>query len=901
MPPGIHAQYKLTRAKIEEGNNFINCFDPAKDASVQFTVDEAKVGLTNDDHGKFLIGLYSRLYHLDRVDSAPVGVGDTKARILRKLITLFGGQPVHQQFTSLRFGGAVDMRLNNMNIAIDTGYILDTIGDDTCRAVVNPASVIDPGSRSLHNPGQVNLLKQPRVFDFTAEGFHGILHMNKFIQSITYRYEPHGHHGPYKFTVTFTIPKEPLTFTYNIQRKSFEPLIVNSTNEVRNHGIYELFKTYDFMNGLSDADNQTIITNLYQPHDDELMELFEKTSSLTGNDLVAYKDECMEWIEEILFEVFWKELCDTLLVTALLEDISTPASGLRPDNTAIATIDKVVLFRSILNGVACLYTNSGISQFYPILDGIQRNKLVPYAPDLNPPAQVIKRNMFRKLNQHNQGVKQMLMKCFDHTHFPQFDIEQFSGVDFSDPRHRLSPEEIQAKRATIFTIFRNLFQSMIAYVGPCIQAINTFLSPLVDDESDVDDFQRYISIYTLNVPAKPSRTRKYVRLTIGFRQFLDAPLRVPAQLNGRPIDGTEQFDFYTSTELLYRTTDQLPSARDLISIFGTGPRQLPFNFDGNIEIPTGGKKRPREQGGGARVNEEDTHMLKEMLQKNKDLPNFLLYFITLYAPELLYMAYAYLFTIDPKNDGLKVYTHVTTHAVREKLFEPFGKVTRDGIEYTKPEHPKNFDTLCVHAIGLLRSALHAPHKGDTLFDLCKEHATTVLWLLEHADHYYKIPSVSIKEDPLLHTIALGYYEDIYALDVKLCTLNKRTETSPLALIKPYTTELNVGATKGPKASLTNLMALLHELTEDLQPRASKTAVKTPNRGKTSSALSSRMSSPPSKKQRSSLPHHPQIDINNTGGSGKRQTKRSSSIKKKKKGSHGTRKLSSHRRRTSLRA
>ena len=899
MPPGIHPQYRLTRARIEEGNNFINSFDPAKDATVQFTVDEGKLGLTNDVHGNFLIGLYSKLYHLDRIDTAPVGVGDTKARILKKLITLFGGQPVHQQFTSLRFGGPVDMRLSNMNIAIDTGYILDTIGDETCRVVVNPASVIDPGSRSLHTPGQVNLLTQPRVFEFGPQGFHGILHMNKFIQSIKYKHVPRVHHGPYEFTVSFTVPKEPLTFTYNIQRKSFEPLIVNSTNEVRNHGIYDLFQTYDFMATLSDAEYATILNNLYNHDDNRLLQLLEQKSGLSGTDLLVYRDEFMEWIEEILFEVFWKELCDTLLVTALLEDISTPGTGLRPENTAIATIDKVVLFRSIVNGVACLYTNSGISQFYPILDGIYRNNLVPHVPDLNPPVQVIKRNMFRRLNQHNQEVRLMLIKCLEHTTFPEFDIEQFSGVDFTDPRHRLSSEDIQAKRAAIFTIFRNLFQSMISYVETCIEAINTFLSPLVDDESELEGFETYIAIYTLNVPCRPSRTRKYVRLTLGFRQFLDAPLTVPVQLNGRPIDGTEQFEFYSSTELLYRTTGTLPTGRELLPIFGTGPRQLPFNFDGNIEIPTKGKKRPREQGGGARTTEEDTHMLKEMLQKNKDLPNFLLYFITLYAPELLYMAYAYLLTIDPKNDGLKVYSHVTTHSVREKLFEPFGKLSRDGIEYTPPEHPKNFDTVCIHAIGLLNSALHVRHKGDTIFDLSKEHASSVMWLLEHAHHYYKIPSVSIKEDPLLHSTALGYYEDIYALDVKLCTLNKRTETTPLALIKPYSLELEVRADKGPKASLTNLMALLNELTEDLRPRASKSLIKTPNRGKVSLTVSPRSSSPPGKKQRRSLTHPLAININNTGGSGKRRTKRSSSIKKKL--AHRTRKQSSQRKRTSLRA
>jgi hypothetical protein len=899
MPPGIHPQYKLTKAKIEEGNNFINSFDPAKDASIHFTVDEGRVGLTNDVHGNFLIGLYRQLYHLDTIDIAPVGVGDTKARILKKLVTLFGDQPVHQQFTSLRFGGPVDMRLSNLNIAIDTGYILDTIGDETCHTVVNPASVIDPGSRSLHTPGQVNLLTRERTFDFTAQGFHGILHMNKFIQSIKYKHIPHGHNGPYEFTVSFTVPKGPLKFTYNIQRKSFEPLIMNSTNEIRNHGIYSLFQTYDFMAGLNAADYKVILDNLYNHTDDELIELFEQKSELSGKDLEDMMNECMEWIQEILFEVFWKELCDTLLVTALLEDISTPGTGLRPENTAIATIDKVVLFRSILNGVACLYTNSGICQFYPILDGIYRKNLVPHVPDLNPPVQVIKRKMFRRLNQHNQEVRQILIKCLEHTQFPDFAIKQFSGVDFTDPRHRLGPEDIQAKRAAIFTIFRNLFQSMIAYVVPCIEAINTFLSPLVDDESGLEDFQRHIAIYTLNIPSRPSRTTKHVKLTLGFRQFLDAPLTVPAQLNGRPIDGTEQFDFYRGAELLYRTTEHLPTGRELAPIFGTGPRRLPFTFDGNIEIPTKGKKRPREQGGGARTTEEETHMLKEMLQKNKDLPNFLLYFITLYAPELLYMAYAYFLTIDPKNHGLKVYIHVTTHSVREKLFEPFGRATRDGIEYTPPEDPKNFDTLCIHAIGLLNSALDVPHKGDTMFDLCKEHATTVMWLLEHAHHYYKIPSVAIKEDPLLHTTALGYYEDIYAVDVKLCTLNKRTETSPLALIKPYSFDVEAHADKGPKASLTNLIILLNELTEDLQPRASKSAVKTPNRGKASLSVSPRSLSPPSKKQRPSSTHPLAINLNNTGGSGKRRTKRSSSIKKRL--SHKTRKLSSHRKRGSLRA
>ena len=179
----------LQPGDIISGNNFLNVFDPPKDAAVKFTVTDptgadTEIKLTEADHGSFLIGIYRTLYYANRLPPASLlGIGKRTAQMENYITQLYGGFPVRQQFTALTFGGPQDMRLPNMNFGIDVGYTLATIGGKGSKAILTPGSVIDPGPRQMNYPPSrvINTLDDAQQFSFTQGGFYGLLQMEKFM------------------------------------------------------------------------------------------------------------------------------------------------------------------------------------------------------------------------------------------------------------------------------------------------------------------------------------------------------------------------------------------------------------------------------------------------------------------------------------------------------------------------------------------------------------------------------------------------------------------------------------------------------------------------------------------------------------------------------------------------
>jgi hypothetical protein len=797
----------LTLEHTRQLNSMLNVLDFPKDAQEPF-VDpdtQAPTNLSEGVHGAFLKRIYGFLCHasdLSRLGekTAITGVGDKRA-VMERNINRFKGLKVRQQFTPLRFGGETDMRLHNINFAIDVGLGLEHIGDESCKSIITPASIIDPGTRNRSPPAaqKVDLLQELTIsFD---TGLYSLLRMEKYVKKI--HYKPRG--SNHDFTVTFAdaINKPPMSFTYDANGKSTEDLIVNSKNAKRNQQVYLLFKNYTYLSSCSPAELDTLIANLNTPAPTTDMKALMKAKFNGDDDDAA---ELLEWMQEIVFEIFWKELCDTLQVMIVNQYMNSGTQGLRPDTTAVSTNDTVVLYRCIVNGVACLFHERVSSCFYPILDGIHRSSLIPKVTAIRS----IKAMLFKNIVEHNEGVLRVIKGCKQRTLRDDFGIPEFDTMGYIDSKY-VTEFEASERMEMISLIMEDLFIAMTLHVEPFLQAIKNILSPHVESDSvSVEVFRRESLQYMIQCPFRINQANSSIGLMRGFRQFLLTPISV--MIHGRRVTGTEPFDFYKTISALYRK--DAPSIPIIKPIFGLVPGQQMF-----IPQGTAGNKRSRgpeeersqkKRGGGSSqkrtLSEDKAQLLENLFKKSHMHPNFLLYVITLYAPELLYMAYAYELALD--SGRLADYTYIFTYTGRERLLAPFDG---DGIPESGSLR-KNTDSICLHACALL----HAMHdKEATLFDLCEEYAPEVIWIINHVETYYKVPKASSprKEQVPMHDKAMMYYKELYMVDVILCILNERTNKNPIAFV--HAVKDSVPSSEAP-ASPPATKADLDELQNDLE-------------------------------------------------------------------------------------
>jgi hypothetical protein len=200
-----------------------------------------------------------------------------------------------------------------------------------------------------------------------------------------------------------------------------------------------------------------------------------------------------------------------------------------------------------------------------------------------------------------------------------------------------------------------------------------------------------------------------------------------------------------------------------------------------------------EQGGGGDKNsspkpipdikfsKKEQTDLEEILENNSHLPNFILYCITTYAPELFYIAYAYAFAMNKVSKG---YESFFDHSITTKLCAPFGRIEQDGmVEYTPPEKAlPDTNPFCISMCEFLAAvqSLDSYPKELTLFQACTKRAPQVILFIEQLGK--ESMKLSVK-DPNVHSHAYQYYQDLYTNDLELCIMNKRQTRSPLTGLK----------------------------------------------------------------------------------------------------------------------
>ena len=783
-------------------NTIINLLDPAKDAGTPRIPppDGPLADNKPDGLGNFLTGIYSSLYLEGAAEELGIemkGVGDTKIQIERKVEEILGTY-IHQSFTDLKFNASGDdkFRLGNINFVIDSGYKLKTIGDKTCKSIIGPFSIIDPASREINNDTrQINLHRENKTFDFTGGPACKLLNMHKYVRTIEYTYALGG--NPYNFKITFTDGRPVKEFSYNTKRVSTDPSVDGSKNEKRNRYILEKFPIHGEGN-----------------HDFNL---------------------------DIKFRVFWKEGGDTFQVVWPKEYYGT--HGLKAENVAVATCDKVVLWRCMVNGVACLYRDGSRNKFYPILDGVERPAFMLRSD------KIIKKMLLDNLNSHNKSVVRILKMCIAKTRKEDFCISQFYSVDFHDPSSFIKDPDFRVQAAQ--EVMRLQFVNMIAHIQPLIESIALILSPMVDGETSLVDFRNYVYNYTCHTPYTVNKTN-IVTVNISFKHFFN---RYPDE--AEPI----VWDLYSAISPLYGVKS--PKGSELKGLFGK-KRRIPFaqeeeeEEEGNMseeeeegeeeeeeeeeEEGEGPRKKRRKEGGGSkrkRSSEKSpqnspSQGLIQQYEKNKDLPNFVLYFIITYCQELFYIACAYKLYTSEKSHFEKEYGFVFNTEKIRNLCSPFGKFNMDDtVEYTEESgssRSENTNKTCISLCSYLKSIYKKKDSTFTLFDLCEKKVSDLLLIITHVGEAQTIEGLT----PLTHYMATSYYQALYDEDVKLCILNERDTKSPFESVEQYRDiKVKVTVKGSQEESVPGKKSSLPELIKELEEAVSaKTATKSPSRSVT---------------------------------------------------------------------
>ena len=796
----------LTEAQKKEVNRFISAEDSKKDVFMtnkkeRIQANGTKVretfALDREDH-RFVLDLIHELY-----GRGGQGGGGNNPRIQQKLTEAFGRDLFQkgpsQQFSLLRMDGnnVRIFSLRNKHLVIDTG-VQSSFGEE-CKSVIGPFSVIDPGSRSLS--GQVNLLGTAMTYDYT-QGACGTLDMQGYVRSI--QYQNVGGEEPYQFTVQFT-GGEQTTFKYSKTRVSNSPSVNSSKNYKRNELVKDMVERYPALNGKTLAQVQ-------------------EYSRSVGGDVQRTIDT---FIHDLRFQLWWKEMGDTSFPVWIQSYMGT--YGIKPETTVVCSIDWGVIYRSLVNGMACALQLETQTTYYPIVDGVFRQHMVEDAAlgkrgRGEQTVQALKKSLLSSLLTQNQHVLDLLRKCRG--------IVDRNPMCFlasiTEPTWYTYAGEYKEFRIEILQSFmRILCNTMIRYVKPLMKAIEAELRPEATTSDGLVEFRIKVGNYRLRTPFV---TFGGDQCTIPKHSFQFLPVKVGG--SGDHVFGLGSIlrlysDVYKRAALQEPTVEQVVAC--MKDLYGTTVDPAPADWaeeeDSAIEVEDSAEeaeerpgKRARTQGGGG-LSEEDKGLYAELLQHNSHLPNFLLYFVNRYVPEFFPMALAYELALERRDARVlrDAYTPVLTYAILEKALAPFGRTVDGRLEYTKPPLRRsrsgsvlaesarvNRTPLIHHACSILRGARS---EKNILFSLCTDRAPELLWFIEAVGG----PTAPFPQEEAVavHVRALGYYQQFYDEDVRLCILNRRQAQTPLDGIEMATKAVEVKGTPG------------RALSEDLRERFSQ--------------------------------------------------------------------------------
>ena len=811
----------LSDKETRDINQYISKEDAAKDIFMSNGIEKVDANgtraretfsLNKKDH-RVMFDIIDLLY-----TTGELGGGGRNPDIEREITRLFGRdvfkEGPSQQFSFLRFdaNGTRNFSLKNKNLVIDTG-VQAKFGED-CNSVIGPFSVIDPGSRSLS--GQVNLLNSAMTFDYTKDAC-GLLDMDGYIKSI--KYENVGGDTPYQFTILFADDSEQV-FNYSRTRVSTSPVVNNSKNYKRNMIVKAMFDRYHMLKGKT------------------LEEIVQYISTRGG-----IQDEINGFIDDLKFQVWWKEMGDTSFPLWIQSYLGVRA-GLTYANTVVGSSDWGVVYRSLVNKMACAYQTKTQTTYYPIVKGAYTHGLLEDAADRKRGregggARGLKRMLLTNLIANNRKVLGILRTCKAIVvSNPMFLLKSITEPGW----YRYEGEYKNFRMDILRSFMRMLCNTMIQYIKPLMVAIEAELGPESKVDEGVAEFRIKVANYTLKSPfvmfasdqfTIPKYEFQFSKATVGGRGDHTFNMRCIPLLYS---------DKYVKAELKEPSSTQL--ATFMRELYGTiEPADASWNEGDVIQVHRNeeeqeaeslnegqGTKRQKLMDGGG-VTEEESEMYIDILKKNQHLPNSLLWFVNTYIPEFFPMALAYELAMNPTQAVIDSYKPVFSDSILEKTLKPFGKIVDGFIEYSEPGIKRSGSVsrsrsrsrsgsarsssaagkldrtaFIHHACAILKGAkvpgknmLFRLASGETLYKYegAKAHdALELLWFIDGMDI---APAVIPEKDQFqLHMRALGYYQQIYDADVELCILNTRTTETPLKSIEliqipAETARLTVGA------------------------------------------------------------------------------------------------------------
>jgi hypothetical protein len=605
--------------------------------------------------------------------------------------------------------------------------------------------------------------------------------MQRYITSI--KYQNVGGDEPYQITVSFARGGS-ATFSYSKTRVSNSPVVNNSKNYKRNEVVKDMIERYPALRGKT------------------LAEVRQYSTSQGG----GVKQEIDTFLNDLAFQLWWKEMGDTSFPLWIQSYMGT--HGLKADNTVICSIDWGVIYRSLVNGMACALQMGAQTTYYPIIEGVYKAQMV--APGAQgkrgrgeKTVRSLKKTLLTELLRNNTEVLTTLRKC---KRIVEANPMCLLG-SITEPTWYIYAGEYKEFRMDILSSFMLvLCNTMIQYVKPLMEGIEAELTPESETPDGLAEFRTRVGNYRLKTPFVPFAKDEFTIPKHSF-QFLSVKIGGSGDhMFGLSAIFRLYSDVYKRAELQEPTAIQLMMCMKEIYGFTVDP--LPAEWEeeaveDTVEIlqeeeeeeeeeegsqGSQGAKRRRTQGGGG-LSEEDQALYRDLLRTNRGVPNYLLYFVHLYVPEFFPMALAYELAVHPTQAILDAYKPVLTQSILQKSLAPFGRTVGGVLEYSEPLIRRSMSgsaaspsaakvdrtALVQHACSILKGARDA--EQNILFKLCEKKAPELLWFIEAVGG----PATPLPKEAgrAVHLRALGYYQQFYDEDVRLCILNKRGLETPL--------------------------------------------------------------------------------------------------------------------------
>jgi hypothetical protein len=440
----------------------------------------------------------------------------------------------------------------------------------------------------------------------------------------------------------------------------------------------------------------------------------------TKNKFISEHWENAGKIPDIQMYILAKEtLGDTAQVAWLKQTVEDSGGQLNKDTTALCTKDTTLWLRSILNDVSCFYTNGGVTTYYTAA-----------ADEANKAMMAVK-------------LKDRLIHGVEKNHSSAIHIvEIFCGKVLTEGITFQALQLNEAHRYFLLQVGRILAKRMRDVSKEIITKLK------VMNESNMDDFRRFIDRHSMHCPFILTITSKDIR----FR--LNSEYVIP--------EGDEKIQFLGSHIYNKVRGRKSMDEKDIEIIFG-----------GKFTPSTGGggsKSKTQQHGGYQSENPED---LEEILSANKDIPGFIPYFIFSYMRELLYIGYAYAKSLKLPAEKYKRLFDADT---MQQIIQPFGKLGLDNV-YEVEGSSSHYDSLVFELLQIISSA-YATRNEFCIFNIAE---ADIHWFLNLARSFY--PATSRDVTPENHLLAMDYYQNLYEAERSLTQLNRREIENPVDKIR----------------------------------------------------------------------------------------------------------------------